>query len=610
MMPFDWRQFQASEHRPLVVVDPRRRMRICMAGFAAALLIVLGRAIQLEISQGEDFREEALRPAEKTIILPAARGRIVARDGTTLACDRAIQAVAVQYRWLQNPPDARWLRATARARLGKADRKNAEKLAAQEARAKAERAALAERLAKLCDLMPEQWAARTQTIQARVERIAAGANRRRQSAAELGDTDPSWPARLRRLLTEDPPPEPITVAEELAYHVVVRDVPAAVVEEIRANAEKYPGTKIVELTERTYPLGTLAAHVAGHLGPVSADELYSSRSARGLHDPDPPHAEREEYKYLPDDLVGRMGVERQYEALLRAERGEAVEETDRSGHVVATYRSREPVAGRDLVLTLDTELQRTAEELLQSGLERRAITGGTTEAGGGAIVVMDVRDGAIRAAASRATFDPNLLVGDRSDDRARLLADAAHLLFDRVCRMAIPPGSTFKVLTAVALLESAAVAADERFYCQGYLHEPDRQRCQIYVRQGVGHGEVAMADALAVSCNVYFFHFAGRMGPGPLVDWAERFGFGRPTGIDLPGEAPGVLPSPENIGQLEGHAWRTADTQSMAIGQGSLTATPLQVLRMMAAVANGGKLVTPHVAAENSGVRDQGSESQ
>jgi penicillin-binding protein 2 len=299
--------------------------------------------------------------------------------------------------------------------------------------------------------------------------------------------------------------------------------------------------------------------------------------------------------YRRDDVVGRMGVERQYETVLRGRRGEAVEYTDRGGRLVTSYRSREPVAGRDVALTLDAALQRTAEELLQSALERRTITSGTMEPVGGAIVVMDVRDGAIRAAASAPAFDPNLFVSDKPVERAALLADKSHPLFDRVCRMAIPPGSTFKVLTAVALLESAAVGAQEPFHCQGYLHQPDRQRCQIYLRQGVGHGEVALADALAVSCNVYFFHFAGQMGPRPLVDWAERFGFGRPTGIDLPGEATGVLPCPENIRRLEGHAWRTDDTQSLAIGQGSLTATPLQVLCMMAAVANGGRLVTPQV---------------
>jgi penicillin-binding protein 2 len=259
------------------------------------------------------------------------------------------------------------------------------------------------------------------------------------------------------------------------------------------------------------------------------------------------------------------------------------------------------LAGHDVVLALDATLQRTAEELLASALERRAIAPGAVEPAGGAIVVMDVHDGAILAAASAPGFDPNLFAGEKSERLAALLAERAHPLFDRVCRMAIPPGSTFKVLTAVALLQSAAIGPRESFFCRGYLHQPDRQRCQIYVRQGIGHGEVALADALAVSCNVYFFHFAGQMGPRPLVEWAERFGFGRPTGVDLPGEAAGTLPSPENIRQLEGHAWRTADTQSMAIGQGSLQVTPLQMLRMIAAVANGGRLVMPHVAKEKRG---------
>ena len=111
--------------------------------------------------------------------------------------------------------------------------------------------------------------------------------------------------------------------------------------------------------------------------------------------------------------------------------------------------------------------------------------------------------------------------------------------------MAIPPGSTFKTLTAVALLESATVGPQTSFSCQGYLHEPDRQRCELFVRQGIGHGEVTLLDALTQSCNVYFFHFAELMGPRPLIDWAERFGFGRPTGVDLPGEAAGMMPRPK-----------------------------------------------------------------
>ncbi len=120
------------------------------------------------------------------------------------------------------------------------------------------------------------------------------------------------------------------------------------------------------------------------------------------------------------------------------------------------------------------------------------------------------------------------------------------------------------------------------------------------MRQGIGHGETTLADALCRSCNVYFFHHAGLLGPDPLVDWAERFGFGRPTGVDLPGEAAGVVPNPENIERLEHHPWKTADTQALAVGQGSLTVTPLQIARLMAAVAGEGNLVRPHVSRVGS----------
>jgi len=569
-MPFDWQQFHASETRTPAVVDPRRRLRICLAAFVAVLLVVFGRAVQLEVTQGAGFRAEALRPVEKQTVLPAARGQILARDGSALACDRKVQAVAVQYRWLQEPPDAGWLRATARARMSKADRKDAAKVAAEQAKVLAERVELERQLARLCGLSPGQWAARAKQIQTRVQRIADSANGRRQSEAASSSaplSNDSWAARLRRLLLEDPPPLRIVVAEELDYHVMADDAPPVAVAEIENRGDRYPGVKIVELSRRFYPGGAQAAHVLGHLGAAGEGEL-----------------------------VGRMGVERQYENVLQGHRGTAVERTDRGGRVLARYDRQPPVAGHDVTLTLDPALQRTAEELLQSALQRRAIRPEAAEPAGGAIVVMEVETGAIRAAASAPAFDPNLFARGGSAELAAVLADKTHPLFDRVCRMAIPPGSTFKVLAAAALLESAAAGPEERFTCQGYLQQPDRQRCDIYVRQGVGHGEVALADALAVSCNTYFFHFAGRMGPRPLVDWATRFGFGRPTGIDLPGEATGTLPCPENIGQLEGHAWRTADTQAMAVGQGSLTATPLQILCMMAAVANGGRLVTPHVA--------------
>jgi len=586
----DWQDFHAAEDRPTPAVDPRRRLRICLAGFAVLVLVVFGRAVQLEVTQGAAFRSEACKPLRREQSVPGVRGRILARDGTVLAYDKEVLAVAVHYRYLQEPPDARWLRAAARSRLPRPQRKDAERVAAEEERLRIERAQLARRLARLCGLTGEDWQARARQVQTRVQRIAEHVNAQKRCQEPWPpETVPDTFSFLRASL-DDSAAERVTVAEELDYHVMAEDVPLGAAAEIEGNPQQYPGVKILTRTRRAYPAGSLAAHVLGHLAPVESEELRQAR------DGDAP--------YQADDYVGRMGVERQYESLLRARRGVAVELTDHTGRVLSSFRAQEPDAGRDLVLTLDSRLQRAAEELLDSALERRDMRGGQAEPAGGAIVVMDVRTGALRALAAAPRFDPNWFVAGKTNELAALQNDPSAPLFDRACRMAIAPGSVFKTVTAVALLESGAVDAHEPLFCQGYLHEPDQQRCDVYVRHGKGHGDVTLSDALCVSCNVYFFHHAGLMGVGPLVDWAEKFGFGRTTGVDLPGEAAGTLPGENGdcphaqMGTVPFFPrWRTADTQALSIGQGPLTATPLQVAGLMAAVANGGQLVTPHVVS-------------
>jgi penicillin-binding protein 2 len=599
-MPFDWQQFHAEEHATPTVVDPRRRLRLCLLGFIALLFLIFARAVQLEVTQGAGFRAEAMRPVEKKTLLPAPRGRILARDGTVLACDKNISAVAVHYRWLQDPPDERWLLTNARSKLSKADRKNPQRLAEARNEVLAEREQFAECLAQWCGLSAEQWANRARRIQSRVEQISENANRHEQTEHERTiDADESWAVWARRLLLEDPPPPKIVVAEELDYHVMAEAVVPDVAEKIKKYADQCPGVKVIELSQRSYPNGSMAAHVIGHLGPIDQKQLAEQ--------------EEDHRTYLPSDWVGRMGVERRYENVLRGRRGEAIVQTDHSGRVLMQYERVKPLPGEDVVLALHPALQQTAETLLQSALERQAVVGAvdsaakndsakSTDPAGGAIAVMNIEDGAILAAASAPRFDPNIFIGKNRERLNGVLADPSHPLFDRVCSMAIPPGSTFKTLTAIALLSTSQgnELPNETIHCRGYLDRPDRQRCEIFVRHGIGHGEVTLTDALAVSCNVYFFHFAGLMGPRPLNDWASRFGFGHPTGVDLSGEAAGTLPCPENIRLLEGHSWRTVDTQMIAVGQGSLTATPLQVLCMMAAVANDGRLVTPHVVQASS----------
>jgi penicillin-binding protein 2 len=164
--------------------------------------------------------------------------------------------------------------------------------------------------------------------------------------------------------------------------------------------------------------------------------------------------------------------------------------------------------------------------------------------------------------------------------------------------MAIPPGSVFKPAAAVALLQAVDMDPAAPLVCRGYLQTPDRQRCMLFRRHGMGHGPTNLADALAQSCNVYFFHYANKIGPEALISWAMRLGFGQRTGIDLPAEAAANLPTIQGGAAGDGDGWQLADSQALAIGQGRLTATPLQVVRMMAAIANGGYLITPRVTRD------------
>jgi penicillin-binding protein 2 len=488
-------------------------------------------------------------------------------DGTILACDKEISSVAMYYRYLQNPPDPKWLKSIARGRLSKSDRRKPDRVTEEQNRMQAEHQEMMHRLAKLCSMSDAEWSERAARIQNRVEKIAASANARQEQKAEDAEeeADESCSAWIARLLKEPQPPLKITVVEELDYHVMCENPPVAALADIESHPEKFPGMKIVKQVRRFYPQGNLAANVLGYLGPEEKD------------------------------WVGKQGIEKSCETILQGRRGTAIDITQHDGRVLSTSYRQKPTNGIDITLTLDFPLQQSAEELLDSAIERRQLSRGETRSAGGAIVVMEIADGSLRALAAAPRFDPNLFQTDRASEIAALLDDPGRPLIDRTCRMAIAPGSVFKILTAVALLESGGVDPEEPFFCQGYLNRPEQERCAIFVRQGVGHGETTLADALCVSCNVYFFNHAGRIGPDPLVDWAERFGFGRVTGVDLPSEAAGVVPNPENIERLERHAWKPSDTRALSVGQGSLTVSPMQIARLMAAVAGEGNLVLPHV---------------
>ena len=584
---FQWERIRGRPERPPIAGDSQRRIGGVFFVFLLLLAIVLGRLVQLEATQGPAFREEAAKPLERELIVPGVRGRILGADGSVLACDKETRALAVHYRWIEQPADPGWLRWMARSRLARSERRDEPRLAEAEAQVLAERRALADRVIHLTGISSEHWDEQARRVCARVEHIRDSVNQRRRETFDrnLATEDEasagykSFWQRTRDALFDlfrssaSDRFEPIRVAEELDYHVMVESVSLETVAAIEGEPEDYPGVRLVARQRRTYPQGSVLAHVLGYLGAIDSTEL------------------EEDSSYHAETRAGRAGLELAYEKALRATPGMAVEHADRSGRILSTRLQREPVVGRDLLLTIEPSLQRDAETLLEQALARRQIRSPDGPSGGGAILVLDARTGAILAIASAPTFDPNVFEGGDPSRVARLLEAPDTPLFNRSIQMAIPPGSVFKVATAAALLQEGAVRPGESMHCRGYLRTPDRLRCAIFRRQGVGHGDVALGDALCASCNVYFLHHAGRLGWAPIAEWAWKFGFGHPTGVDLPHEASGRLPLPRPVSE-DGIDY---SAELPSIGQGDLTATPIQVACLMAAVANGGRRVTPHV---------------
>ncbi|HID22415.1 MAG TPA: hypothetical protein EYP14_08435 [Planctomycetaceae bacterium] len=638
--------------------DVDRHPSYRLAWLFMLLLIPLGavasRLVFLQVVARDRFTMPKERLTEVYESLPSSNGRIVAADGTILAKDVQRFDVLVHYRWIEEPADRAWLRHQALSRLAGPERRDRNRVRLEQQRVLALRRAMWNRLAATVGQSPERLRGTRRAIQRRVERIADAVEQRRErrDGARSAATDDShgpppsdqvartqapgasvsawwrrvWKTVLAALTT---PPErsardPVVVQEELAYHVVARDVSLEAAAEIETHPELYPGVRCRVTYRRVYPQHDLAAHVVG-------SRLRAGSTSAGPAGRVVPGTGEDPYAYEPDDLVGRTGVERAYERWLRGVRGIRKLLKDRRGEIVHTQTLRQPRTGADVELTLNLPLQRRVEQILD-----RALTvppsGSGNRITGGCIIILDVRTGEVVAAADSPRFDLNLMNAPDPAEWARLATDPRRPFFPRVTHLQLPPGSVFKTLTAIAALESRWIDPDRPVFCQGYLDRPDRYRCLIYRRYGMGHGEVALTDALCRSCNVYFFTAARAMGAEPIVQWAERFGFGRPTGIDLPDEKPGHLPRPParfarprqdslltqatfspfehdatatqtpidgpvdpRIRPAKHERWYPGDTLGLAIGQSRLTVTPLQIARMMAAIANGGRLVTPHV---------------
>lgn len=593
---------------------PTVRLVWLFVAIAAPLAVVALRLAQLQCCLIDDYVASFATTTESFESVLSLDGRICGSDGRILAEDVERDDVRVHYRWLEDPPDPRWLQQQALSKLPRTERRNRARVEDEKRRVLARRDAMWKRLSELTGIAPAGLAANRAAIQKRVEHIAETvANRHRgpdcEATPEGTDTNGVrslaqrfWETVASALTT---PPrreehEPIVVREELDYHTVVNEVPLAVRAEIEAHPRWFPGVRVGGTSRRVYYDSGLAPHVIGARLPVSEDEL-AQRQAFTAN----PSGNGDPLDYRPGDRIGRTGVEASYDSCLRGLRGLRKLVRNRYGEIVREELIRSPRPGRNIELTLNPSVQRKMQQLLDASLARKSPAAAQTDdlrtPRGGCVVALDVQSGAVLVAAGAPRFDFGPTAVPDAAMWKQLTDDPRHPLFHRALQMALPPGSIFKVLSAVALLESRRIDPDVRYDCRGYLDKPDRLRCLIYTQQGVGHGPVDLADALSRSCNVYFFHAAGVMGPGPILDWAARFGIGRPTGVDLPFERSGNLPEadfalPAPGPKASDDGWRIADTRALAIGQSSLTVTPLQIARVMAAVANGGYLVTPFVA--------------
>lgn len=341
--------------------------------------------------------------------------------------------------------------------------------------------------------------------------------------------------------------------------IVQRNLSREAVAQVMEHRWELPGVLIQINPQREYPYNAIAAQMMGYLGKISKSQL------------------KKEKDYRHGDMIGKQGIERDFEETLRGSRGRRWVEVDAFGREIKLLGERPAKSGKNLVLTLDLELQQMAESLMTDRP--------------GALIAMDPRNGEILALASNPKFDPNVLTNGLSVELWNSLRqNPLRIIQDRATRGQYPPGSVFKIIMAAAGLEENLIQPTDTFSCPGNFKFRDRTyRCW----QARGHGHVDLHRALVESCDVFFYELGLKLGISRIAQYASAFGLGKPTGIVEQGEKVGIVPSPGWKKKVLGQPWYPGETVSVSIGQGYSLVTPIQIAVLTAAVANGGTLFRP-----------------
>jgi penicillin-binding protein 2 len=328
--------------------------------------------------------------------------------------------------------------------------------------------------------------------------------------------------------------------------ILKRDLSTKEISLIEENLYDLPGVFVQEGIKRVYPFGKKTAHLLGYLGEISQSQLEKLKD-KG---------------YEMGDYIGQDGIEKEYDEYLRGIPGGIQVEVDALGHQRRVWGKKEGIPGNDIFLTIDATIQEIAYDELG---DRK-----------GCVAVMDPRNGEILALVSNPSFDPGNIVFYLDEKR-----HPEKPFFNRVIKGQYPPGSIFKIITEIAALETGTIKEFDRIECTGVMEVKDRI---FHCWKEEGHGWVDINLALPFSCNIFFGTIGMKVGVSKLIEYAKKFELGKPTGIDLPGEASGYIPEPSE-----------ADPLNLSIGQGPITTTPIQLLSLISTVANGGNIWQPFI---------------
>jgi len=360
--------------------------------------------------------------------------------------------------------------------------------------------------------------------------------------------------------------------------VIKPEASSADLDFIESHRSDVPVLEMLSVSRRRYLPNGFLAHATGYVGEASEQQIESSNS-----------------KLRPGDVVGKSGLERQYNDILMGTDGMRRVIVNSVGKEVDHLSQQDPIPGKQITLSIDMDLQLVAEQ----SLGQRP----------GAVVALDPRSGEVLAMVSRPTPDPNdFAVRISGKEWKELNEDPLKPLLNRAIQAQLAPGSVFKIVTATAMLEDHEIPESFTTYCPGYATFFGRQyHCYVYyARSGAhAHGAISLHEAILKSCDVFFYTVGMKMGIDRLSFWGDKFGLGHKTGIDLPSEEPGLMPSEEWVERVFHRKWYAGEAISVAIGQGAVTTTPLQLARLIGGIASGGVFKEPHMLKDVKDVPEE-----